>query len=72
MLLDSRMGGEGSPLWRQRVGSHGIHQVLFLQQSPGLIVNERFSGVISGWDRRNLSESVFQVSRVSDSQQVLL
>lgn len=70
MLLDRRLCGDGYPLWQQRIGNYGIHQVSFLQQSPLLIINERFSGEISVWDRRNLSTNVFSVSRTSGSQQV--
>ena len=55
-------------IWQSKVGSHGLHEILF--SSPYLLLNERFSNAIHIFDSRNLSSPLHSVERASQSQQV--
>ena len=71
MLLDGRVLSKEGMIWNEWIGDHGIQEVS-LKCDPLLLVNERYSGKIHCYDRRNLSDALFSVAYASGSNQVLL
>ena len=69
--MDSRLLGYNNPIaWSGAMSPRGVHEVKLLSSAPYLLVNERYTGVIRCFDRRNMDASLFEVSRDSCTQQV--
>ena len=70
-LLDARLLGYENPIaWSSDVAPRGVHEVRLMTSLPYLFVNERYSGNIKCFDRRNMSRQVYSVYRASQTQQV--
>ena len=69
MLLDGRVLSKEGLIWKSWIGDHGIHEVS-LKRDGLLLVNERYSGRIHCYDRRQLGVELFSVEYASGSNQV--
>ena len=68
MLLDGRVLSKEGLIWKSCIGDHGIHEVSL--KRDGLLVNERYSGRIHCYDRRQLGVELFSMEYASGSNQV--